>query len=155
MGGVRSRDRVRERALRGVGAERKQKAVEKKIEGDKPETLGGKDEEESPTKRRRLDEGGESVGVRSKPTRKPVHATRTGPSSRIPAKRPIAEVVSIARTAFPQAPKPGSRTRPTPKLAPPAARGSHPPLTPPTTGPSPKSAVSKSSTPDSRHDTNN
>ncbi|KAG8714825.1 hypothetical protein FRC11_006922 [Ceratobasidium sp. 423] len=124
--GVRTRDRVRERALRGVGAERKQKVVDEKekiIDGDgEPGTRDDGGGEESPRKRRRVGEHGKSVGVHgSKPIRKAVNAA--GPPSKLPTKRPI-EVVSTARAAFPQAPKSTTHhTRPAnSKVAPRVAR---------------------------------
>jgi hypothetical protein len=105
---VRTRGRVGERALRGVGVESRAKGKEVVVEKDKDDIEGRQEEaagdgdergehlEESPRKRQRVGEGGESVAVTGPeptPARRRPNVTRTtGTASKRPTKRPIEDV---------------------------------------------------------------
>lgn len=136
---MRLRGRGKDRALRGVGSERPNggKSVngvggDELVKDEMGEEVGEeegssaakaivvendeKPSEGSPSKRRRVGEGGESVptGVREdvparrKPTRVPVISQASSHTSKlVPAKRPIEAVVPKRPAAKPPAPKSG------------------------------------------------
>lgn len=107
---VRTRGRAKERALRGVGVETRSKGNEElkagKVGEEEHEEQGTRvrdDEDEdvdSPRKRQRVGDSGESVAVARPQSSRKSALGRTsagriaGSSSKLPAKRPIEEVSS-------------------------------------------------------------
>lgn len=173
---VRLRGRGKDRALRGVGSERpkggnnvidmagdelvKDDTREAAGEGSSPEKAIVIEEEEkrlegSPSKRRRVGEGGESVPtgvrggvpVRRKPTRVPGVSRASGHTSKVvPAKRPIEAVVPKRPATKPSVPKSG---RPVVKRAPAKTR----PAAASTAGPSRPAATATARSAGSAHST--